>query len=264
MVNGVCKMHQKRRRVVIAAVGVILVVSLTLFATGIVFILNKRCGKNAETSTSALDLCERSDEAIKSGMIDLFTNARRTYDEVSPFSALSESYLTPPEEFIKPSRIKNCTDSARSLYKQLKSLQINTHKLTARELRSIAEFEHFLNHNFAQHESDYYSGLWLLGPDIMCTDYMCRRFPRHVVSTGATRFRPETVEDILEVRKALGFYNRTIHQYIENIRYGARSGMVRSIEACLAGLDAIKENYINIADRNETGKKCDIIFAKLI
>ncbi|XP_028411286.1 uncharacterized protein LOC114533865 [Dendronephthya gigantea] len=253
MVNGVWKMLQKRRRVVIAAAGVILVVSLTLFTTGIVFILHKRCEKSGESSTSTLDLCGRSDEGERSGLIDLFANARRTYSKVSPFSTLSVSRLTPREEFLKPSSIKNCTDSARSLYKQFKSLQINTHKLTPRELKSIAELEHFLNHNFAQPGSDYYSGLWLLGPDIMCTDYMCRHFSGQVLSTGAMHFRPKTVEDILEVRNALAFYNRTIRQYIENIRYGARSGMVRSVEACLAGLDAIKERFINIAHRNATG-----------
>lgn len=253
---SVRKKFEKRCRVVASTVGVILLVSLTLFVVGLVLILNNKCDDSEETAGN-VDLCRHSDEAIKSGLIDLLANVRRTSNEVCPCAAFltpSNKKLVPPREYLNPVTIKDTTDQARSLFKQLKSLTIDESKLTPRELRSLAEVENFLSHNFGDPEEDYYTGSWLLGPNIMCTsDYMCRWFKYHIIYTAVVP--PKSLQDILQIRKALAYYNKTVYQYMENIRYGVRSGMVQSIEACLAGLYAIKTAYIKIAEFNAIGKR---------
>ena len=249
------KMFEKRCRVVAITVGVILVVSLTLFVVGLVFIVNK-CEERAETLSNTVDLCKPSEEAIKSGLIDLLANVRENFSKTCPCAPLPLSHdnIVPSREYVNPAIIKDTTDKARSLYKQLKSLTIDELKLTPRELKNLAEVEHFLSHNFGQPEEDYYTGSWLLGPNIMCSSgYMCRWFKHHVVISYSIAFPLESLQDIIKIRKAFVFYNKTVYQYMDNIRYGVRSGMVRSKEACLAGLDAIKAEYINIAESNATG-----------
>ncbi len=249
-------MSEKRCRVVVITVGVILVVSLTLFIVGLVFVLNKCDNNSQETLSDSLDLCKPSEEANKSGLIDLLANVRQNSNKVCPCTLpLSKNNLAPPREHLKPTTIKDTTDKARSLFKQLKSLTIDESKLTPRELRSLAEVEHFLSHNFGEPESDYYSGLWLLGPDVMCrSGYMCRWFPQHVSSLAYIVSPLNSLDDILEIPKALGYFNKTIYQYMDNMRYGAQSGMVRSIEACVAGFDAIKTKYVKVAELNATGR----------
>lgn len=253
--------RKKRHRVVVTAVGVTLLVSLTLFAVGLVFILNKKCEEPTNTSPSEVDPCGYSDEAIKSGLIDVLANARQTYLNVSPkaFSSVSADNLAPSRAYLNPSTIKEGTDKARDLLKQLKSLTIDRTKLSSRELQSLAEAKHFLFHNFGQTEYDYYIGLWMLGPNMMCTaDYICWWFQHHVLVSIA-RFRPKSVENVLLIRNMLAYYNNTIHQYMENIRYGVRSGMVRSTEACMEGFEAIKTQYSKVAEFNAQGMRFKVL-----
>ena len=248
---------KKQHRVAVTAVGVILLVSLTLFTVGLVFILNKKCENIANTPSSELDPCAHSDEAVKSGLIDVLANAQRTYSEVSPKAFISVSdadHLSPSRTYLNPSTIKEATDKARELFKQLKSLVIDRTKLSSRELRGLAQAEHFLSNNFGQAEEDYYIGSWMLGPNIMCAmDYMCWLFQQHVQVSTSIRYRPKTVQNVLQVRQALAYYNDTIYQYMENIRYGVSRGMVRSTEACMAGFEAMKTKYSKVAEFNAPG-----------
>ena len=254
--------QKKRHRVVVTAVGVILVVSLTLFAVGLVLILDKKCEETANTPQSKVDPCVYSDEAKKSGLIDVLGNARRTYFDLSPkaFSVASADNLAPSRAYLNPSTIKERTDKARELLKQLRSLTIDRTKLSSRELQSLAEAEHFLSHNFGEAEEDYYIGLWMLGPNMMCTpDYICWWFQRHVQTSTSYRYRPKSVQNVLQILNALAYYNNTIYQYIENIHYGIRSGMVRSTEACTAGFEAIKTQYSKVAEFNAQGTCFEVL-----
>lgn len=45
-----------------------------------------------------------------------------------------------------------------------------------------------------------------------------------------------------------------IEQYILNLKSGVKAGMVRSIEDCQAGIDAIKQQFLNISLYQEKGK----------
>lgn len=45
-----------------------------------------------------------------------------------------------------------------------------------------------------------------------------------------------------------------IDQYVLNMKQGVKAGMVRTIEECQAGVDAIKENFPEISLYNERGK----------
>ena len=250
-------MSKKRRRVVASTVGVILLISLTLFTVGLVFVINNKCEDTSDTLSNTADFCKHGNEAIQSGLIDLLANVRQTHNEVTPYAAFLSLNpdLVPSRQYLQPSTIKDETDKARILFDKLKSLTIDESKLTSRELKGAIEVEHFLSHNFGQPEDDYYNGLWLLGPNLMCSSsYMCSWFQYHIMYTASLSNPLQSKEDILKIRKALEYYNKTVHQYIENVRYGVKSGMVRSIEACLAGLDAIKTKYIKVAEFKAVGK----------
>jgi hypothetical protein len=254
MVNA-RKMFEKRYRVVAVTVGVILVVSITLFVVGLVFIANKCEETTTETLPTTVDLCEASQEARESGLIDLLAKVKEVSNKICPCAPLLNGHVVPPREYVQPAIIKDTTDKARSLYKQLKSLTIAESKLTPRELRSLADVEHFLSHNFGQPDEDYYTGSWLLGPNIMCSsDYMCKWFRRHVSTSIFNVFPLKSLQNITKVREALEFYNKTVYQYMDNIRYGVQSGMVQSREACSAGLDAIKGEYNKVAELNASGE----------
>ena len=242
---------EKRRRCVAGAVGVTLVVSLTLFAVGLVFIINKDCSDQGESVSDSVDQCKHSEEAKTSGLIDLLGKVRQNYKKF-----LSVRTFKGPaslRNYLDPKSIKETTDAARVLLEDFNSLRIDTSALTPRELKGLAELQQFLEHNFGQAYDDYYTGAWLLGPNIMCAHYMCRRFMYDVSS--ATANQPiETVQDVAKFRDTLAHYGRLVHQYMENIRQGVKSGMVRSVEACLAGADALKAKYLKIAELDASGK----------
>lgn len=249
----------KRRRVAACTFGVLLVVSLTLFTVGLVFILKKKCTEQSrDTSTSAVDLCKHSEEAIKSGLIDLLANVRKDFKKNCPCRGFTgKNALVPAREYLKPSNIKDVTDKARKRLKQFKSLSIDKTKLTPRELKSLAKLEQFLSHNFGTPEDDYYSGSWLLGPNIMCNSgYMCIWFKHHVRYTVRATFQPKSQQDVMKIRKAFTYYNKTVQQYIDNLRDGVKRGMMRSTEACVAGLDALKSQFTKVAELSAAGKTC--------
>lgn len=259
-----------KQRLVAIVVGVTLV-CLSILVVGIVFIANPRdcqeCLDKDEMSSSVDDdQCKYSKEANSSGLINFLTKVQRTYNEVDPDGRLYMFALKPDGANhaldLAPSNIKIITDFARGLLIELKVLNINVSLLKPRELKAMAEVKHVLEHNFAEpYDADYYSGGWMLGPNHFCTQYICK-IPYYISIGFASMFynRPKSVKNIWIIRDILAGYNKTIYQYMENMRFGVSRGMVRSIEECLAGIDAIKGKYLNIARMNSSGKKTFYLF----
>lgn len=260
-----------KRRWVVVAVGVVLVVSLVFFVVGVVFIANRhRCSDIEKdynsTSTESVGVenpCEHSSEAESSGLIEFLTKVIHTYHELSP-SGVSFRFTSTPTgsntqhsygSHLLPSNIKNVTDSARLLLEELNSLNINVTLLRPREQKALAESRHVLEHNFAQpYDGDYYAGDWMLGPNHFCTQYICKlSYYVGYAITRSIQFYPRNAKDILTIRDTLAGLNETIYQYMENMRFGVTRGMVRTIEECLAGIDAIKGKYLNIVRFKSSG-----------
>lgn len=272
-VNLKCRMInviRTKQRLVAIVVGVTLV-CLSILVVGIVFIANPRdcrecLDKDKMNSSMDDDQCKYSNEANSSGLISFLTKVQRTYNEVHPDGRLylfaSKADRANHASDLAPSNIKNITDFARGLLIELKALNINVSRLKPRELKAMAEVKHVLEHNFAEpYDADYYSGDWMLGPNHFCTQYICK-IPYYISFGFAAMFYSpaKSVKNVWIIRDILAGYNKTIYQYMANIRFGVSRGMVRSIEECLAGIDAIKGKYLNIARMNSTGKNTFLIF----
>lgn len=73
-----------------------------------------------------------------------------------------------------PKNLKRVSDTARVLLNELLSLKINPKRLKAREKKVLAQAKHYLEHNFGSpYDKNYYSGLFLLGPDLFCWQPIC-------------------------------------------------------------------------------------------
>lgn len=263
-----------KRRIVAVVVAVGLVVCFSVFIVGIVFIANREGCSNVDAtipleSSSGEDLCKHSVEAQSSGLMTFLAKMQRTYEELHPkgrrlqlpfISGISKAKLHADD--LVPSNIKKITDSARHLLSELKILNITVALLKPREQKGLAQAKHVLEHNFAEpYDGDYYSGDWMLGPNNFCTQYICK-LPIYVVNSVASfLYRPKSANDVLVIRDVLAGYNKTIYQYMENIRLGVTRGMVRSLEECLAGVDAVKGKYLNIVRLNSSGKSHVIFFS---
>lgn len=244
----------ERRRGIWSAIGILTVISLSLFISGVVFIFGKNCKEQpALVSPQSLkDACKHSEEARNSGFIDLLSKVRTANNDYNRISI--SNLLIPKRDYYKPETLKSTSDKSRDLYKQLKTLRIKRSELTSREQQSFTEMEHFLRHNFGAPQRDYYSGFWLLGPTMWCNEYICRSLAYDVFRTISSHNPPKRIQDLKKIRASLSYYSKTVNQYIENLRYGVKAGMVRPIDVCRAGLQAMKSSYGKISELNATGK----------
>ena len=53
--------------------------------------------------------------------------------------------------------------------------------------------------------------------------------------------------------KKMELVAQTFSQYINNLRLGVKSGMVRSIDECEAGKDAFKQSYLQVSLKGSVG-----------
>ena len=65
--------------------------------------------------------------------------------------------------------------------------------------------------------------------------------------------KPENLEDVALIESKLKTLKKGISRYMKNLKMGKLHGMVYSQEACIAGRNAIKGKFLNIALKNETG-----------
>ena len=149
-----------------------------------------------------------------------------------------------------PKNLKRVWDTARVLPNELLSLKINPKRLKAREKKVLAQTKHYLEHNFGSpYDKNYYSGLFLLGPDLFCWQPICR-VGLSDIRYGLANLRIHDLKDVKVVMEEMELVAQTFSQYISNLRLGVKSGMVRSIDECEA---AFKQSYLQVSLRASVG-----------
>ena len=149
-----------------------------------------------------------------------------------------------------PKNLKRVSETARVLLNELLSLKINPKRLKAREKKVLAQAKHYLEHNFGSpYDKNYYSGLFLLGPDLFCWQPICR-VGLSDIRYGLANLRIHDLKDVKVVMEEMELVAQTFPQYISNLRLGVKSGMVRSIDECEA---AFKQSYLQVSLRASVG-----------
>lgn len=142
-----------------------------------------------------------------------------------------------------PAALKKAADTALRLRSELNSLfTADEATLTQRELRALYEARTFLRHFQGPYDTMYYSGDWMLGPNIMAWQPIgslllwIEYVPFNVL-------QPRSVEEAEKFIAFLKQQRASTVQYMENMKMGVRAGMVRNIEACKGGLLRLKSRF---------------------
>ena len=216
---------------------------------------------NAFTTMAPPSRCGFSDEAQNAGLAKFLDRVKSTYYKLHPYDVHLDPEVTTDQvkaEYVAydptPSVIKNRTDTALALLKEISDTQINADLLKPRERKALAQVKHYLQHVFGQpYGANYYSGDWMMGPNLYCMQEICDH--GNAVYNGIGRHhKPHTVRDVEDIEIKLKTHEQSILRYIENLKMGVSAGMVRSKEACKIGLGAIRKKYSNIDLFNETGE----------
>ena len=245
------------------------VVTISLLAVAFVFMIvgivlmavALRSTATATTTMAPSSRCGFSEEAQKAGLADFLDRVKSTYYKLHPYDVFYDPDVTTNQvkkEYVSydptPSVIKNRTDTALVLLKEIKNKRINTFMLKPREKKALAQVKHYLQHIFGKpYGANYYSGDWMMGPNLYCMQEICDR--GNAVYNGIGRHhKPHSVHDVRDIARKLKTHQQRFLQYIMNMKMGIRAGMVRSKEACRAGFDAIRRKYLKIHLDNETGE----------
>ena len=261
-----CKLSKER-----LVTLVVLAVAIILLIVGIVLIAIASAGKDQNytqheeqarpTSSPVPPTCSLSDEARNSGLLEFLSRVKATYYELHPYEVYSDPDVTENKvkaEYVgydpSPEAIKERTDASLALLKEIKDKIINTDALKPRERKALAQVKHYLQHVFGQpYDVNYYAGDWMMGPNLFCSQPICVH--GYGVYNGLGVYhRPYNTFDVEQIETKLKTHNEGILQYIENMKMGVRKGMVRSVEECQAGIDAIKGTYRSVSLYNESGK----------
>ena len=245
-------------KIVLAAVPVLLLLTLVIV---LVILLTR--GKSDDPKKNGLSGCSFSDEANRIGLDSFLNELLQKHYELLPEKVGSKPGVT-SEEVRKhyrpydphPSAIKNFTDEVRRLHNRLEEIikKSDGVKMKLRENKAMYVAQHLLRHSFdwGPYERNYYAGDWMFEPNLYCWQPIC-----YVLSNleGAIRyFKPSDLEELEQLEQLFKKHNETISRYIENLKLGVATGMMRSVESCTAGIHATKRNFYEIAIHNETGK----------
>ena len=213
------------------------------------------------TTKPALHACAFSEEAQNVGLGEFLGRVKSTYYKLHPYDVVHDPDATADRikrEYVAydptPSTIKNRTDTAQALLKEIRDKSIKTDLLKLRERKALAQVKHFLQHMFGQpYDVNYYAGDWMTGPNLFCWQPICEH--GYSVYNGIGRHhKPYNADDVKLIESKLKTHKAGFLQYIENMKMGVRRGMIRSTEECEAGNDAIKRQYLNTSRYNETGE----------
>ena len=205
----------------------------------------------------AEDPCGYSDEAKRVNLQAFLMKVHDTFYALRPHELVSKSNV-PVDEFRKkfrlydpsPKHIKRETDETMELLKELQLMKVNFGKLKPREEKAIKQTEQFVQHVFgtSYREGNYYTGQFLLGPTAYCWEPICA-IPNYI-KEGFKRFQPASEEEVIQLFQMV---QQTFDQYQANMQYGMEAGMVRPLEACKAGIDALKRRYQQIDSKGPEG-----------
>ena len=152
-----------------------------------------------------------------------------------------------------PEYIKRVTDAARALLKDVNDKKVESNSLKPRERKALSQLKHYLKTTFGQpFDMNFYAGDWMMGPTFYCQQPICKvgKYLEGMLNS----LKPENLKDVELIENKLKIHKEGILRYMENLKMGKIHGMVYSQEACVAGRDALKRKYLNIALKNETGK----------
>ena len=206
--------------------------------------------------------CLASSEANSSNLAEFLRKVERMYFYKLHPELIYRLQGVTPEEIRRhfqpydpsPSATRNRTDEARKLLLELNELEFDTKLLKLRERKAVHVARAILLNNFgwAPYTQNYYSGDWLLGPDLFCWQPACEVFKN--LDAALSHFKPRNMTELEKLKDLFEDYNRTFNRYIENWKLGASTGYVRTFEACQAGLYAIKyDKYRSMALKSELG-----------
>ena len=218
--------------------------------------------------------CSFSEEARRVGLDNFLDKLRDEFQKHHPsFIALKPGVksgevreIYRPYDF-RPEAIKNATDSGSALFKELQSTvlaQVDEGKLKLRERKAIHVARAVLKIAFGWSplEGNYYLGDWLLGPNIFCWQPICDALSH--LKAALPHFKPSSFSDLQILLRVLELHRQSTYQYRENLKLAVKMGMVRTKEACKAGVREFKMRFQSITLLNETGKSlqfCRIQFS---
>ena len=264
------RLTRRRTRCESVIVGALIAGGIACLVTGIILMVQA----NTRKSTMACELpkaavqmvngeCEFSTEARRSGFERFLHEAQEKFYELLPHKISFKPYVTSNEIRERyrsydstPARIKFVTDEIAKLTRRLKNMDIKEDKLSLREKRAKAQLSHWMKHVFpygVPFAYDYYAGDWLMGPNIFCWSSIC--FLPLDLGRALPHFQPSTEDEVETIREKMIEVNRTLAQFVENIKMGVTAGMVRTIEECKAGLDGLRGAFRDVAVNGPKSKK---------
>lgn len=257
--------HKQKQKKTLFLAAAISVVGIACLITGIILVVKRnssRCeAQNVQKwqGEKTAERCSYSKEAKRTGLVAFLQRVQDKTFEVQPFLIAQKPKVSASEVQQKykvydpsPSTLRIVTDTAKNLLEDLNRMVIEEKKLKSRERKVLAQLRHYLKHVFGTpFDGDYYFGDFLLGPNLFCWQPIC--------TVGVTLekslpfFKPFDIRGLEILIEKLAEVNKTFQTYTDNLRYGVKAGMVRSIEECRSGIDAVQRAYYHIALFGPTG-----------
>ncbi|XP_065060075.1 uncharacterized protein LOC135687446 isoform X2 [Rhopilema esculentum] len=154
-----------------------------------------------------------------------------------------------------PRAIKMRTDIARKLYEEIDHIKFDLRSIPLREGRALAKVKHYLQSNFGTpYDENYYAGDWMMGPNYFCWQPICKigsDLGAHF-NTKTNGFQPKSIEDLEFVIRVIQKHGNALEQYVDNMKYGVKAGMVRSVKDCKSGLNSLSSKFPEISANTET------------
>ena len=243
----------------IVAIGV-MAIGLVFGIAGISLLATSDSQACANEQEAQRDRCEFSNEATTSGFAAFLAEVQETYYELNPFELIYRPGGVPlPELKAKfkpydpsPANLKKITLSSLRLLKELEKMDLNVDRLKMRERKAMAQMKHFLKHIGMPYDGNYFAGDFLMGPNLFCWQPIC--YLGRSIAHNLRYFKPSTVDDVNFLRDKFVQVNKTLSQYVDNVRYGVQAGMVRSLEQCVAGLNSIRRRSVQVSLKGDVGK----------
>ena len=243
-----------RTLVILLGTVALCVLGFSLLIAGIV-----KHGKSDESCRAST-----SQRASNPQVISFITKVQKTYYKMNPNKIVYMPDVTVSnirQEFsaydAKPSSIKKRTDVAKALLAEITNMKLDEKTMLPRERKAVAQVKHYLKSNFGSpYDENYYAGDWMMGPNYFCWQPICYIGSDLGVhfNTKSYGFQPQSVDDVLFLIESIKKHGRSVIQYVENMKYGIKAGMVRSVEDCKSGVNSISGRFREISRKNETGR----------
>ena len=256
---------QNQRKTLFLAT-VITLIGIACLITGIILLVRRNAMRCEDSkvqegrSETKVERCSFSEEAKQSGFVSFLQRVQDTTFDLHPFLIARKPKVSATEVQKKfkvydpsPSNLKLVTDTSKTLLQELNRIEIDEKKLKSRERKALAQLRHYLKHVFGTpFDGNYYFGDFLLGPNVFCWQPICD------VGSSLQRslrfFKPSDIRGLETLIEKLAEVNKTFAIYTDNLRYGVKAGMVRSVEECRSGLDAIQRRFFNITLDGPSGE----------